>query len=54
MKIESRPLRGKPWEYLFYLDFLGRADSAVAQNALNHLREIADFLRVLGCYPKGA
>jgi prephenate dehydratase len=54
MKIESRPLRGKPWEYLFYLDFLGRADSPVAQNALNHLRELADFLRVLGCYPKGA
>src|ERR1019366_9267292 len=54
MKIESRPLRGKPWEYLFYLDFLGRADSPVAVNALNHLSEIADFLRILGCYPKGS
>jgi prephenate dehydratase len=53
-KIESRPLRGRPWEYLFYVDFLGRADSTAAVNALNHLREIADFLRVLGCYPKGA
>jgi prephenate dehydratase len=53
-KIESRPLRGKPWEYLFYLDFLGRVDSTAAVNALNHLGEIADFLRVLGCYPKGA
>lgn len=54
IKIESRPLRGKPFEYLFYLDFLGRVDSPVARNALNHLREVADFLRVLGCYPKGA
>ena len=54
LKIESRPLRGKPWEYLFYLDFLGRADSPNARNALNHLGELADFVRVLGCYPKGA
>jgi len=53
-KIESRPLRGKPWEYLFYVDFLGRVDTPNAQNALNHLRELADILRVLGCYPKGA
>jgi prephenate dehydratase len=53
-KIESRPMRGKPWEYLFYLDFLGRADSPPARNALNHLGELSDYLRVLGCYPKGA
>jgi prephenate dehydratase len=53
-KIESRPMRGKPWEYLFYLDFLGRADAPPASNALNHLRELSDYLRVLGCYPKGA
>jgi prephenate dehydratase len=54
LKIESRPLRGKPWEYLFYVDFLGREDEPNAKNALNHLRELADFLRVLGSYPKGA
>ncbi len=53
-KIESRPLRGKPWEYLFYLDFFGRVDSPNVENALNHLRELADYMRVLGCYPKGA
>jgi prephenate dehydratase len=54
IKIESRPLRGKPWEYLFYVDLLGRADTPNARNALRHLEELADFLRILGCYPKGA
>ena len=53
-KIESRPLRGKPWEYLFYVDFLAHIDAPNTQNALRHLGELADFLRVLGCYPKGA
>ncbi len=50
-RIESRPLRGKPWEYLFYLDFVGHADDTVSRNALGHLGELADMLRVLGCYP---
>ena len=50
-KIESRPLHGKPWEYLFYLDFLGHTDDTVSRNALNHLAEVSDTLRVLGCYP---
>jgi prephenate dehydratase len=52
-KIESRPLRGKPWEYLFYVDFLGDLEDANVKNALSHLKETADSLTVLGCYPKG-
>ena len=49
-KIESRPMRGRPWEYVFYVDFL-RGDDGAAQNALRHLGEVADFVKVLGVYP---
>ena len=50
-KIESRPLRGKPWEYLFYVDLIGRVEEERVQRALGHLQELADFMRVLGSYP---
>ena len=50
VKVESRPLRGKPWEYLFYLDLIGRQDDEKVRHALGHLGELADFLRVLGSY----
>jgi len=50
-KIESRPLRGRPWEYVFYVDFL-RGDDEPARNALRHLAEVAEFVKVLGIYPQ--
>ncbi|MCL5006015.1 MAG: prephenate dehydratase [Acidobacteria bacterium] len=49
-KMESRPLRGRPWEYFFYLDFVGNVNKPPCQKALEHLQEVTTFLRVLGCY----
>ncbi len=49
-KIESRPLRGRPWEYVFFADIL-RGDDEAARHALRHLAEIAEFVKVLGVYP---
>ncbi len=52
-KIESRPLRGKPWEYAFYVDVLGEPDGAAGE-AVAELRGIVRDLRVLGWYPAHA
>ena len=52
VKMESRPLRGRPFEYFFYLDFLGNIKEDRCAKALAHLEEVTDFLRVLGCFKK--
>jgi prephenate dehydratase len=43
-------MRGRPREYVFYGDFL-RGDDEPARNALRHLAEVAEFVKVLGIYP---
>src|SRR6186997_1762882 len=52
-KLESRPIRGRPWEYLFYVEVEARRDDMACSRALMHLAEFARWTRVLGTY-KGA
>lgn len=49
-KIESRPLSEKPWEYLFYVDFLGARTDQKVVKALDQLQEMTTFFKVLGSY----
>jgi prephenate dehydratase len=53
-KIESRPMRGRPWEYLFYVDLIGDPREERCANALRHLAETTEFLAVLGTYRQAA
>jgi prephenate dehydratase len=54
LRIESRPLRGRPWEYHFYLDLRASPLDAEADAALRELRERAASVRVLGFYKSAA
>ena len=51
-KIESRPIRGVPWEYVFYLDFSGSVAEEHCRRAIQHLEEMATFVRVFGSYSR--
>lgn len=52
LKIESRPMAGRPWEYVFHVDFEGSLRDERCRNALRNLEEVCDFVRVLGSYPR--
>jgi prephenate dehydratase len=49
-KLESRPIPGRPWEYLFYVDLGVARDEVSCARALTHLGEFAPMLRTLGSY----
>jgi chorismate mutase/prephenate dehydratase len=50
-RIESRPLKGRPWEYVFFLDLLGHRKERRVMRALAKLDELCQMLKVLGSYP---
>ncbi len=50
-RIESRPIKGKPWEYVFFIDFLGHRKERRVRRALESLERVCTMLKVLGSYP---
>ncbi|GIU71917.1 MAG: prephenate dehydratase [Candidatus Nitrosocaldaceae archaeon] len=50
--IISRPIKGKPWEYNFYLDFEGHVDEPNIKECLDGLKHKTSFLKILGSYPR--
>lgn len=50
-KLESRPARDTPWEYIFYLDFEGHAEDKNCSEAIMELETKCAFLKLLGSYP---
>jgi chorismate mutase/prephenate dehydratase len=53
-KLESRPRPGRPWEYMFFVDFEGNAADPRTAAALDELRAAALFVKILGSYPAKA
>lgn len=52
LKIESRPILNKPWEYFFYVDFEGNIKDEKVQNALDAVKNNSLYLKILGNYKK--
>jgi chorismate mutase/prephenate dehydratase len=51
-KIESRPLKKKAWEYIFFLDLMGHINDPVIDEAVQELKLCCQFVKVLGSYPR--
>jgi chorismate mutase/prephenate dehydratase len=51
-KIESRPLKKKAWEYIFFLDLMGHISDPTIADAVQELKQCCQFVKVLGSYPK--
>jgi chorismate mutase/prephenate dehydratase len=50
-KLESRPIQGRPWEEMFYIDVEANLKSFALQEAINEITAHTNFIKVLGCYP---
>lgn len=50
LKIESRPIHGSPWKYMFYLDIEGWSIDDPIAKAITHLQEITEYIKILGSF----
>lgn len=50
-KLESRPIQGRPWEEMFYIDVEANLKNFALQEAISEITEHTNFIKVLGCYP---
>ncbi len=50
-KLESRPIQGRPWEEMFYIDVEANLKSLALQEAISEITSMTNFTKVLGCYP---
>jgi chorismate mutase/prephenate dehydratase len=53
-KIESRPMKDRPWEYIFFLDFKGHTTDFHVMEALAEMKENVLFFKILGSYPQNS
>jgi len=52
-KIESRPSKERPWEYLFFVDFVGHREERHIRTLLDKVAKNCVYMKVLGSYPMG-
>jgi prephenate dehydratase len=50
VKLESRPIHGKPWEYMFYVDLEADVEAPEMRSVMEELGKKTEYLRVLGTY----
>lgn len=52
LKIESRPIWDKPWEYFFYIDFEGNLDEETVKEAMHEITKACSYFKILGNYKR--
>ncbi len=50
LNLQSRPIRGRPWEWYFYVDLEGSLAQDSVKSAIEEVRQLARYLQILGCY----